>query len=89
MQIHSQPVNLNAITLHSPLAVAAQQAAEVRSRPVRAALKLNEESDPFERFAVGQEPGEVPRRQQRRDHSTGVKTLHTEKKEPSGRILST
>jgi hypothetical protein len=88
MHIHSQPVNLNATAIHSPTTVAAQKAAEVRSRLTKAALKLNEESDPFDSFTVGPESGGNPRREKRQDRPSGAKKLDAEEEESSGTILS-
>jgi hypothetical protein len=87
MHVHPQPVNLNVTTAPSPATIAAQKAAEVRSRLAKAALKLNEESDPFESFMVDQESGGSPRRQQRHDLPRGAKKLNAEEEEPRGTIL--
>jgi len=63
MHIHNQPVNLYATNVHSPVRIAAQQAAVIRRRLARAASSLGEESDPFESSMVGQAPDEASRRQ--------------------------
>lgn len=88
MHIHNQPVNLNPTNIHSPVTVAPQQATEIRRRLARAASSLSEESDPFESFMVGQALDEAPRRQRSRDCPSGMKMLHAEEEEPTGRTLS-
>ena len=86
MHIHNQPVNLYATNVHSPVRIAAQQAAVIRRRLARAASSLGEESDPFESSMVGQAPDEASRRQRSRGRPSCAKTLVAEVEEPTGTL---
>jgi hypothetical protein len=86
MHIHNQPVNLYATNVHSPVRIAAQQAAEICRRLARAASSLGEESDPFESSMVGQAPDEASRRQRSRGRPNCAKTLVAEEEEPTGTL---